>query len=107
MTLSARDRRIITAIERGLTDGDPAWARRFARRARRFERRESARLHPGRRTAAITVLGILSFIALCVAGAHDWSPPWGLAAVTATAVFALSATRALCRRQNRAGGYGG
>jgi len=44
MALSARDRRIFSAIERDLIREDPRWTRRCTRRTRGFDRLERSRL---------------------------------------------------------------
>lgn len=67
MALSARDRRIITAIEHELAERDPPWTRRFTRRCRGFERLERRRLHPGRRRALLACVAVAWVVLLCVA----------------------------------------
>lgn len=101
MGLSARDRRIISAIEQDLTDEDPRWARRFARRRRRFERREQRARHPAGRILVAGVLCVAWFTLLCVAVAHHGPWPWIVLAPT----FAALGTAAL-RLWFRARRYG-
>jgi hypothetical protein len=103
MALSARDRRIISAIEQQLVDRDPAWAKRFGRRLRRFERRESAERHPALRVVGLTALGIGWFILLCVCSAHGFTRPWAALAVVGTGA-AVGTVQAVVRR--RRGGRG-
>lgn len=103
MALSARDRRIISAIEQQLTDRDPTWAKRFGRRLRRFERREHAEQHPARRVVGLTALGIGWFILLCVCLAHGFTRPWAAAAVLATGVVIGTFQAVLRRRRGSRG----
>lgn len=98
MALSARDRRIITAIEQNLADEDPAWARRFVRHHRGFARREQAELHPARRKWYFGTLAVLWFVLLCVALGHAlWPLVWAVLAL-AVAVAAVTARRHTRRR---------
>jgi hypothetical protein len=86
MALSARDRRIITAIEHQLVQHDPQWTRRFTRRHRRFERLERRRLHPARRRAlaAAAVAAWLALLLVFVADVRD-SGLWPVLALAGTA----------------------
>jgi hypothetical protein len=91
MALSARDRRIITAIEQELEQHDPQWKRRFTRRHRRFERMERRRLHPARRRAlvAAAVAVWTALLLVFVADVRD-SGLWPVAALAATAAAGLA-----------------
>jgi hypothetical protein len=103
MTLSARDRRIITAIEQDLEHDDPPWARRFARRHRRFRRLERRRLHPTRRYVWCTVGVVVWVIALFVddlQGPGPWL--WAGLGVSAAAIIAGGTRRWVHKRR-----YGG
>lgn len=100
MTLSSRDKRIFTAIEQSLADEDPAWARRFARRHRRFDRRERAAQHTSRRKWYLGTLALVWFVVLCVGLGHAvWPLVWGELAL-AVAVGAITA-RLLVHRHPR------
>lgn len=96
MTLSARDRQIIAAIEHGVQVADPRWAHRFARRHRRFVSRERREDHPGRRLFAVGALCLCWFVLMCVALAHRAPWIWIGLAVTG-AVLAAAAVRLAVR----------
>ncbi|HEX4789813.1 MAG TPA: DUF3040 domain-containing protein [Actinospica sp.] len=104
MALSARDRRIITAIEQELEQHDPRWKRRFTRRHRRFERMERRRLHPVRRRAlvAAAVAAWIALLLVLVGDVRD-SGLWPVAALATTAAagaaMALAAARWWVRRR--------
>jgi hypothetical protein len=98
MALSARDRRIITAIEHELAERDPPWTRRFTRRCRGFERLERRRLHPGRRCALGTCLVITWVVLLCVA-AHGPAACLWAALGASLLVLTLVGGRAMDRRR--------
>lgn len=106
MALSARDRRIFSAIERDLTREDPRWTRRWARRTRRFDRRERSRL-PGlvRRRLSVTA-AFAAWIALVCADASRGPGGWLWAALAATVVaITLTVRRTRTRRRRRSGGF--
>lgn len=99
MALSARDKRIISAMERGIEDHDPRWARRFARRHRRFARRERRGRHPGARLVACAALCVVWFVLLCVAFAHRGPWIWIAIAVTGSVLLAAAARLAIRARR--------
>lgn len=89
MALSARDRRIITAIEHELAERDPPWTRRFTRRCRGFARLERRSLHRGRRRVLGACLAVAWVVLLCVAAHGPAACLW--AALGASALVLASA----------------
>lgn len=102
MTLSARDRRIITAIEQEVQERDPLWSRRFMRRHRAFARLERRQRHRVRRRVMSAVLIVAWVVLLGVDDAHG-PGPWLWAALAVTAVALLAAGMRLHLRRHRYG----
>jgi len=106
MALSARDRRIFSAIERDLTREDPRWTRRCARRTRRFDRLERGRLPVLVRRRLSVTAAFAAWVALVCADASRGPGGWLWAALAATVVaVALTVVRTRTRRRRRGGGF--
>lgn len=105
MVLSARDKRIFSAIERDLTQDDPRWTRRCARRTRRLDRLERSPLPVLVRRRLSLTAAFAAWVALVCADASRGPGGWLWAALAATVVaVALTVVRTRTRRRRRSGG---
>lgn len=101
MALSARDKRIIAAIEQQVTLHDPRWALRYERRVRRLGRHEPARpSHRNRRRWSV-IVALSLWVALVCADASHGPGLWLWIALAASAVALILTLIHVCVRRRR------